>query len=184
MKPQVRILTISNGRRTRQKRRWFIGTIFRGKEWFEGLIKFIFEPNQENLVEKISTSIHQSRHRSQIRIILLDGLQTLQNSLYDIRQIYQRTGIPTIILERKKNLKKINLDKKLQNLETKSLEANSILNVEYKSFHLIYTGLNIKDIMDFIQFHLKDGTTPSILNSTREIANAYNLFKAKQKRPL
>ncbi|WP_455367859.1 endonuclease dU [[Eubacterium] cellulosolvens] len=183
MKPQIRILTISDGKRTRHNSRWFIGTIFRGRKYFEGLIKFIFEPNQQSLVDKISISIHQSRHHSQVRLILLDGLQTLQNSLGDIEQIYQRTGIPVIVLERKKGHipKKNILGEKLRDLEPKPLEEDSISTIVYRSFRLHYSGLTQKDVMDFILFHLKNGKTPSILNSTRVIANAYNLFKEKHK---
>ncbi|WP_455364392.1 endonuclease dU [[Eubacterium] cellulosolvens] len=183
MKPQVRVLTVSDGKRARHDSRWFIGTIFRGSKYFEGLIKFIFEPSQERLVEKISLGIQQSRHHCQVRLILLDGLQALQNSLSDIEQIYQRTGIPVIVLERKKarTLKKNMLREKTRELETRPLEEESISSIEYRSFRLYYTGIKLKDVMDFIQFHIKNGKTPSILNSTRVIANAYNLFKGKQK---
>jgi len=181
MKPQARVLTLSAGRSLSRERKWLIGTVYRGRDWFEGLMKFSLNSEQGEVAETIIANIQKSRHYSQIRLILLDSLRALPRGHFDLARIYQRTGIPVIVMEKRLSARRrVSHRHPAQEATPVPTADHTVVRTEHGKFSLYSLGLKPVDITDFVRAHLEDGRIPSILSSTREIANAYNAFMRDQ----
>jgi endonuclease V-like protein UPF0215 family len=159
-----------------------IGTIFRGKDRCEGFIKFRIGRDNENVWKILINNMLRSRHYSQIRIILLDGFKILPKNYHEIERIYRKMNIPVIAVEQKS----------IRGVSSKSDTKPNLINkfsrryytkdppeyrIDYGMYSFYSKGLIINDLYAFIKIFFDSKKTPSILNSTREIASAYNIFK-------
>lgn len=82
-----------------------VGVIFRGGQFLDGLLKTEIEIDGLDATEKIIEKILKTRHKD-LRIIMLDGITFAGFNIVDIREIYERTGMSVIVVNRKEpNLK-------------------------------------------------------------------------------
>jgi len=78
-----------------------VGVIFRGGQFLDGLLKTEVEIDGMDATERITDKILKTRHKD-LRIIMLDGITFAGFNTVDIREIYERTGLPVIVVNRKK----------------------------------------------------------------------------------
>jgi len=78
-----------------------VGVIFRGGQFLDGLLKTEVEIDGMDATERIIDKILKTRHKD-LRIIMLDGITFAGFNTVDIREIYERTGLPVIVVNRKK----------------------------------------------------------------------------------
>jgi len=78
-----------------------VGAITRGGKWLEGVLKTEIEVDGLDVTEKLITSVKRSRHRKQLRLIMLDGITFAGLNVADLEDIYQETKIPTMAVSRK-----------------------------------------------------------------------------------
>ncbi|MEM5793284.1 MAG: DUF99 family protein [Candidatus Aenigmatarchaeota archaeon] len=85
-----------------------IGVIYRGGNFLDGILKCEITVDGLDATENIVKLINSSRHKEEIRVIMFKGVTIGGFNLIDIKEIFEKTKIPVIVITRKKpNLKKI-----------------------------------------------------------------------------
>jgi len=78
-----------------------VGVIFRGGHVLDGLLKTEVEIDGLDATEKIIEKILKTKHKD-LRIVMLDGITFAGFNTVDIREIYQKTKLSVIVVNRKK----------------------------------------------------------------------------------
>jgi endonuclease V-like protein UPF0215 family len=85
-----------------------IGLIYRGGEFPDGALRTDVEVDGTDATEKIINLINSSRHKQQLKVIMFDGITLAGFNVLDIKEIYEKTGLPVIVINRKlPNLEKV-----------------------------------------------------------------------------
>ena len=83
-----------------------VGVIFRGGQYIDGMLKTEVEIDGLDATEKIIERIRKTRHKD-LRIIMLDGITFAGFNTVDTKEIYEKTKLSVIVVNRKKpNLEK------------------------------------------------------------------------------
>lgn len=139
IKKEIRIVGIDDGFfNEAEKYVIVVGTIFRGGLYMDGLLSTYVEVDGLDGTEKIANMINSSRHKKQLKVIMLDGITLAGFNMIDIKELYEKTGIPIIVINRKlPNLEKIK--KALENFHDYEKRLKIIENAgPIKKFSKIY----------------------------------------------
>ncbi|RLJ00868.1 MAG: hypothetical protein DRP11_05315 [Candidatus Aenigmatarchaeota archaeon] len=79
-----------------------IGVVFRGGEFLDGVLRVDVKNDGMDATEKIAEAINRSRHKDQLRVIMLDGISYAGFNMVDIKLLSRETGLPVIPVTRKK----------------------------------------------------------------------------------
>ena len=104
IKPEIRILGIDDSvftPRTKGKAD-IVGVVYRGGQWLDGIMRTQIEIDGLDATEKIATMIKNSPHYKQIRVIMLDGITFAGFNIVNIKELFQKTGLPVITVTREK----------------------------------------------------------------------------------
>ena len=103
IKKEIRILAWDDGPFEFKKKGKdiLIGTIFRGGQFMDGMLKTEVEIDGTDATEKIIEKILKTKHKD-IRVIMLDGITFAGFNTVDIKEIYKKTKLPVIVVNRKK----------------------------------------------------------------------------------
>jgi hypothetical protein len=104
IKPEIRILGIDDSvftPRTKGKAD-IVGVVYRGGQWLDGVMRTQVEIDGLDATEKIAMMIKNSPHYEQIRVIMLDGITFAGFNIVDIKELFQKTGLPVITVTREK----------------------------------------------------------------------------------
>ena len=99
IKPEIRILGIDDSALLNE-RVMIVGTVFRGGDWIDGVLRSDITRDGLDATEVIGTMIKNSRHYSQLRIVMLDGITYGGFNVVDIEELYRETGLPVIVVMR------------------------------------------------------------------------------------
>lgn len=100
-----------------------IGAIFRGGKILDGLLKTEIDIDGTDATEKIIDKILKTKHKD-IRVIMLDGITFAGFNTVDIKEIYNKTKLPVIVVNRKKpDLEKFTASLKKMPYSEKRLKA-------------------------------------------------------------
>jgi len=78
-----------------------VGVIFRGGQFLDGLLKTEVEIDGLDATEKIIEKTLKTKHKD-LRVIMLDGITFAGFNIVDIKEIYEKTKFPVIVINRKK----------------------------------------------------------------------------------
>jgi len=78
-----------------------VGVIFRGGQFLDGLLKTEIDIDGLDATEKIIGKVLKTRHKD-LRVIMLDGITFAGFNIVDIKEIYKKTKLPVIVVNRKK----------------------------------------------------------------------------------
>ncbi|HSQ02261.1 MAG TPA: DUF99 family protein [Methanobacterium sp.] len=78
-----------------------VGTVFRAGTWLDGVLSTYIHGDGTDATEKISEMVKNSRNLGQLGVIMLDGITFGGFNIVNIRQIFESTGIPVIVIMRK-----------------------------------------------------------------------------------
>ena len=93
-----------------------VGAFFRGNSWLDGVMRCYVKKDGTDATDNIAQMVLLSKHRSQIKVILLDGITFAGFNIVDIDSLYEMTGIPVIVVMR--SMPDIDLIRKaLENLD-------------------------------------------------------------------
>ncbi|AAM07613.1 TPA: DUF99 family protein [Methanosarcina acetivorans] len=99
IKPEIRVLGIDDSALLNEKV-MIVGTVFRGGDWMDGVLRSEITRDGLDATEVISTMIKNSRHYAQLRIVMLDGVTYGGFNVVDIEELYRETGLPVIVVMR------------------------------------------------------------------------------------
>ena len=97
VKPEIRILAIDDGPLVSDKI-MLIGTIFRGAEWLECVLRTEITRDGFDATERIVELAKKTKHYDQIRVIVLDGITYAGFNVVDIHTLYEQTNLPVIVV--------------------------------------------------------------------------------------
>lgn len=103
IKPEIRILGIDDAPFTPHEEGevLLVGTVFRGGSWLDGVLTTHVRVDGTDATSKIISMVLDSRNLGQLGVIMLDGITFGGFNVVDIQQIYEKTGIPVIVVMRK-----------------------------------------------------------------------------------
>lgn len=103
VKPEIRILAIDDGPFSQKAggKDILVGVVFRGGSFMDGMLKEEIEIDGEDAEEKIIAMIKKTRHYSQLRVIMMDGITFAGLNTVNIKHVYEKTRLPVIVINRK-----------------------------------------------------------------------------------
>jgi endonuclease V-like protein UPF0215 family len=179
VKEEVRILGIDDGPFTRRDKKVIVvGVVFRGGEFIDGLLRTYVDRDGLDATEKLSEMINSSRHKQQLKIIMLDGITLGGFNIVDVKKLYSETRIPVIVINRKvPDLKSIKfaLEKNFDDFEKRwrmILNAGRIKELKFEKFSIYYqnVGLEDEDAEEIIMISVKHAQIPEPLRVAHLIA--------------
>lgn len=150
-----------------------IGTIFRGGKILEGILKTEVKIDGTDSTKKIIDKILECKYKD-LRVIMLNGITVAGFNTIDIKQIYEKTKLPVIVIIRKKpNMKKFVSSLKRMTNSKKRLamveNAGPIYNTTIKDKRLYFQiyGIEKKDAEEII----KKTSTVSLIPEPLRVAH-------------
>jgi len=98
-----------------------LGTVFRGGKVLDGVVSTRVEIDGGDSTKKIIEVINNSKHKSQLQVIMTDGIALGGFNVIDINKLAHRTKLPVIVVMRK-----------YPNLERVFKALRNVQNYQYK----------------------------------------------------
>jgi endonuclease V-like protein UPF0215 family len=187
IKPEIRILGIDDGPFTPHEEGevLLVGTIFRGGSWLDGVLTTKVHVDGTDSTSKLIRLVMDSRNLGQLGVIMLDGITFGGFNVVDISLIFQKTGVPVIVVMRKyPNFEKIR--KALQNFEN-CLErwalikkAGDVHLVDGKEpIYIQMQGIDLEDALEIVQLSTTRSAIPEPLRAAHIIAAGLIMGESK-----
>ena len=178
IKPEIRILGIDDAPfplHTKNKV-MLIGTVFRGGIWLDGVLRTYITGDGEDSTEKIIHMVNKTRHKDQIGVIMLDGITFGGFNLVNIKKIFEKTGVPVIVIMRKfPNFEKIK--KALLRFDdhekrwSSILDAGEVFKIENKEpIYIQISGLDLDDAKEIVALSITRSAIPEPIRVAHLIA--------------
>jgi hypothetical protein len=78
-----------------------IGVVFRGGSFLDGILRTDVKVDGLDSTEKIVKLINTSRHKQQLKVIMLDGITFGGFNIIDVKGVWKETNLPVIVINRK-----------------------------------------------------------------------------------
>lgn len=103
IKQEIRILGIDDAPFPphTQDKVMLIGTVFRGGTWLDGVLRTYISGDGNDSTAEIINMVNTTRHKDQIGVIMLDGITFGGFNVANVKEIFEKTGIPVIVIMRK-----------------------------------------------------------------------------------
>jgi len=102
IKREIRILAFDDGPfEFRTGTTPLVGVVFRGGQFMDGMLKFEVGVDGTDAEQKIISAVRKAKFKD-LRVIMLDGITFAGFNTVDIKYIYEGTGLPVIVVLRKK----------------------------------------------------------------------------------
>lgn len=181
VKDEIRILGIDDGpfRIRSHDKIPLIGTIFRGGDYIEGVLKTEIEVDGSDATDCISEMVNSSRHKQQIRVIMLDGITVGGFNIIDIKKLFENTGIPIIVVTRKMPDKDA-VKKAIENFKDKDEKLKALdsageihkIDLNSGSVFIHLCGVSLADANKIIKLSVIRGLIPEPIRVSHLIASA------------
>lgn len=181
VKKEIRILGIDDAPFTKgeSKEVLVIGTIFRGGESLDGILRTYITCDGNDATDKIVRMINESKHKPQLKVIMTDGIALGGFNILDVQEIFKKTGLPVIVVMRKyPDIEKIKSAlMKFEDWEERFLKLRKAgkihkLEVGTKEIYFQFTGLQKNEAEKILKLTLKRGLVPEPLRIAHLIATA------------
>ena len=178
IKPEIRILGIDDSALISDNI-MIIGVVFRGGEWLDGVLRSKITRDGMDATDVIIEMVTSTKHYSQIRVIMLDGVTYGGFNPVDIVRICEATGLPVIVIMRAcPDLEKIesaleNLSNPAERLEI-IRRAGKITRVVTKDvsnpIYMQCAGIDVDDACSIIQLASTRSNVPEPIRIAHLIA--------------
>ena len=181
-KPEIRILGFDDSpfKRT-DKGVAVIGVIYRGGSFLDVVLKTDVQVDGLDATEKLVKLLNGSRHKPQLKVLMFDGIAFGGFNIIDIKELYGRTGLPIIVVNRKypdiKSVKEAlkNNFKDFRKRWKMILNAGNMKTCELRNLKKAYyqtIGLEDEEAEDIIRLSSTHGDIPEPLRVAHLIAAA------------
>jgi len=189
IKREIRILGIDDSALLNEKV-MVIGTVYRGGDWMDGVLRSYITKDGLDATAVICRMVLNSKHYSQIRVIMLDGITYAGFNVIDIEKLYRETGIPLIVFMRSyPNFEKLKSalkhfpdgEKRWKIIE----KAGEIYNIagekERSSIYIQKIGVSLENVGKIIRLSSTRGNIPEPLRVAHLIATGIILGESRGK---
>jgi len=179
MKAQIRLLGVDDSPFTfTDKYGMVIGVIMRGGEYTESVLRRHVKIDGDDATFVCKDMIKKTRHRKQLKAMLLDGVALGGFNVVDIEEVYNSTDLPVITVTRHKpDFEKIKkaLQKNFQDWKDRwgILSKGEMYRVK-TSYNLLYVkcvGLSIGEAKEIIKISTIRGAMPEPIRVAHLIAS-------------
>jgi len=153
-----------------------VGVVMRGGIYLEGVLKTTIEVDGKDATEKIIEMVERSKHKEQLKLIMIDGVALGGFNVIDGEKIYLETSLPVITITRKKpDMQKIKeaLRKHFDDWEKrlKIIEKGGIKEIKLNyPVYIKHFGIDEKDAVDAIKISIIRGAIPEPIRVAHLIA--------------
>jgi hypothetical protein len=155
IKPEIRVIGIDDSPFDRKtKAVLLVGAVFRSGLYLEGILSCHVKRDGTDATDKIIRMVNRSKHKGQLRLIMLNGIAVGGFNVIDIEKLYKKTSLPVIVIVRwmpdfekiKRALSKFKDAKKRFAIIEKAGEVNKI-NLKGKALYYQKFGI-IKELAE------------------------------------
>jgi len=179
MKKEIRLMGIDDSPFTfTDKYANVIGVVMRGGEYIEGVIKNQVSIDGDDATYICEQMIENTRHKVQLKAILLDGIALGGFNIVDIEKIYNSTNLPVITVTRDKpDFEKIKkaLQKNFNDWEKRfNLMKKGKLHrvaTKHNPIYIKCIGLNVEEAKEIIKISTIRGVIPEPIRVAHLIAS-------------
>ncbi len=102
VKPEIRILGVDDGPFEPESvgEVPLVGAVLRGGRWLDGVLRTHIEKDGTDVTDKLVEMVNRSRHRGQLRVLMVDGVTFAGFNVLDVKKVYRKTGLPVIVISR------------------------------------------------------------------------------------
>jgi hypothetical protein len=155
-----------------------IATVFRAGNWLDGVIRTYIAGDGRNSTYQIICMVNSTRHKDQLGVMMLDGITFGGFNVANIREIFEATGIPVIVVMRKyPNLIKIEQALKRfpdwKDRWNDVLDAGEIYKIKNGNKEDIYIqicGIDLEDAETIVRLSATRSAIPEPLRAAHIIA--------------
>src|SRR3972149_3580081 len=103
LKSEIRILGFDDGPFECGKTKTVpvVGVVYRGGKFLDGILRTDVEVDGTDATDKLVKLINASRHKQQLKIVMLDGITLGGFNIVDVKDLHEKTGLPIIVVNRK-----------------------------------------------------------------------------------
>ncbi len=189
VKPEIRLLGVDDSFLSR-KEVLVVGTVFRGGEWLDGVVRTTITRDGMNATERLADMIRKTRHFRQLRAVLLDGITFAGFNVVDIQRLCHETELPVIVAMRKiPDFEKIrraltHLSEGEQRWDT-ILRAGRIVRVVTRDpdrpIYIQFAGLREEDAVRIVRLSSTRSNIPEPLRAAHLIATGIVCGESKRR---
>ncbi|KAA0002712.1 MAG: DUF99 family protein [Thermoplasmata archaeon] len=153
-----------------------VGVIMRGNSYIEGIIKATIEVDGTNATPVLISLIKNTKHKGQLKVIMIDGIALGGFNVVDGEKIYEETKIPILTITRNKpHSKKIKeaLQKHFKDWEERWNIINKGKTEELHGEFPLYIkrfGITLREAKEVIKISTIRGAVPEPLRIAHLIA--------------
>lgn len=188
IKPELRILGIDDApfEKFGEGTTLLVGSVFRAGEWLDGVLSRTIEVDGMDANDKLVEMINETRHKDQLRVAMLDGITFGGMNIVDIQDVYKRTNLPVIVVNRKiPDFEKI--EKALDNFEDKTARWSCIesagevheLKNKNKKLFIQVAGISVEDAKEIVKISCTRGNIPEPIRVSHLIARGVTLGESR-----
>ena len=188
IKDEIRILGIDDApfNLYTDRTTMLIGTIFRGGKWLDGVLKTEVEVDGTDSTERISEMVKKTKHKD-LRIIMLDGLGFGGFNLVDMKQLFEETKLPVIVIVRKMPDFEA-IKKAIKNLEHRGFYERCMktagkpkrLETKPRKFiHIQHFGIDFSDAAEIVKLSATRSLIPEPIRVAHLIASGVVLGESR-----
>jgi len=179
MKKEIRLLGIDDSPFTfNDKYTDIIGVVMRGGAYIEGILKKQISIDGNDSTDICKKMIENTRHKIQLKAILLDGVALGGFNIVNLEKLYNKTKIPVITITRDKpdfDKIKIALKKNFDDWETRfDLITRGKLHqitTKHNPIYVKVVGLSIDETKEIIKLSTIRGVIPEPIRVAHLIAS-------------
>lgn len=179
MKRQIRLLGIDDSPFTfADKYAMAIGVVMRGGEYVEGILRSQVSIDGDDATYVCIDMIKNTRHKAQLKAVLLDGVALGGFNVVDIEKMHDSTNLPVITVTRDKpDFKKIEsaLKKNFDDWKNRlALMKNGRLykvETKHNPIYVKCAGIDIKEAKEIIKLSTIRGVVPEPIRIAHLIAS-------------
>ena len=181
MKRQIRIIGIDDSPFSfSDKNTIIIGVIMRGSGYIEGVIRKTVEIDGMDATEKCIEMIERTRHRNQLKVMMLDGIALGGFNVVNIEKVYKKTDLPVITITREKP-DFIKIERALKKYfkdwnERLNLMKKGTLNeikTKYNPLFVKSVGIDVTETKEIIKISTIRGVIPEPIRVAHIIASGF-----------
>ena len=162
-----------------------IGTVFRGGTWLDGVLRTHISGDGDDSTGNIIKMVNKSRHKGQIGVIMLDGITFGGFNVADIKEIFNQTGIPVIVIMRRfpdfEKIKKALL--RFEDHEKRwsyILNAGKVYKIQNKEpVYIQICGIELEDAEEIVSLSTTRSAIPEPIRAAHLIAAGVETGESK-----
>ena len=179
MKKQIRLLGIDDSPFTfTDKYGMVIGVVMRGGEYLESVLRRHVNIDGDDATFVCKDMIKKTRHRKQLKAMLLDGIALGGFNIVDIKDVYESTGLPVITITRDKpDFEKIKIALEKNFVDWKNrfalMNEGKIHKVEtsHNPIYVKCVGIDVRETKEIIKISTIRGVVPEPIRMAHLIAS-------------